>query len=138
MPNANLDVMVTYNVFSVTTFLSLLTDIKKLKNKVWYQRQRVTLSISYLRSPEHLAFWILPHTYKQFIYDQIQFMKLNKFKSTEINQLSRLISLFDITESSRSSLTKKFKVFIDEHDRRRNTSLVISIPTLKEFYESCK
>jgi hypothetical protein len=130
--------MVTYNVFSVTTFIEFLKDIKLLKLKPWFTKQRVTVSISYLRGPDQLAFWILPKEYISFVNDQVEYMKRNQFNKTEINQLERLLPLFDsVDENTRIELQKRFKLFADEHDFRRGTKLIESIPSLEKLYKSC-
>ena len=134
LPNAELDIMVTYNAFSVTTFDRFLEDIIKLKTCKWYQRQRVKVSISYLRYPEHLAVWVLPDTFKNYVDNQIAIMKKNKFTTTEINQLERILPLFD--KANKQTLQTRFKFFVDEHDRRRNTNFLKSIPSMETFYKS--
>jgi len=136
LPNAKLDIMVTYSAFSVTTFVKLLKDIKTLKGP-WYKRSRTTVSIGYLRNPSQLAVWILPYAYIYYIEDQINFMKENKFSSTEINQLQRIETLFKSYEGDNRSLQKLFKEFVDEHDKRRNTNFLKSIPHMENvYYES--
>jgi organic radical activating enzyme len=138
IPNAKLDVMVTYNIFSVTTFIDFLKDISVLKRKRWFQKQRVSVSIGYLRSPKQLAIWVLPKEYVSHIAEQLAYMKVNKFTKTEINQLERLVSLFDHNKETQDTLQQQFKMFVQEHDRRRGTNLTTSIPSLTSFYQSCK
>jgi organic radical activating enzyme len=139
IPNVKLDIMVTYNVFCVTTFIDFLKDINVLKQKPLFSRQRVNVSISYLRGPDQLAFWVLPTEFVSCIKNQLTYMKNNSFTKTEINQLSRLIPLFDsIDDNQRHELQHKFKIFVDEHDKRRNTNFIQNVPTLTEFYKSCK
>mgnify|MGYP006921278905 CR=1 FL=1 len=139
LPNAQIDVMVTYNVFSVTKFLMFLQDIKRINSKKFFVFPRIKVSISYLRTPNHLVPWILPTEYESYIVDQIAFMKSNKFTSTEINQLERVLQLIiSKRDEDKSHLRKCFNMFVTEHDRRRNTSFAESFPEMKEFLDLCK
>jgi organic radical activating enzyme len=131
IPNVKLDIMVTYNIFSVTTFDKLLYDITTLSKS----RNKVTTSISYLRHPEQLTVWVLPSTFDFYIIKQIEFMKKNKFRKTDINQLERILPLL-YQEYNRENLQQQFVRFVKEHDRRRSTNFVKSVPLLKLFYDS--
>jgi len=85
-----------------------------------------------------LAIWVLPKEYVCHIVEQLAYMKANKFRTTEINQLERLVSLFDHNSETQATLQQQFKMFVQEHDRRRGTNLTTSIPSLTSFYQSCK
>ena len=135
IPKVKLDIMVTYNIFSVTTFTDFLKDISELKAKSRFKKQ-VIMSINYLRSPDHLAVWTLPETYKKYAIEQLNYMKGNKFESIEINDIERIIPLFELYAEKKTDLQKKFKKFVIEHDRRRNTSFTLSVPTLKNFIDN--
>lgn len=136
--NVKIDIMVTYNVFSVTRFRMLLEDVEKI-NKRSYFRSKINYSISYLRNPEHLAVWVLPQEYRSYIEDQIKFMKSKRFKSTEINQIERILDLFlTMSEKDNSVLRKRFSMFVNEHDKRRQTVFVNSVPELTNFLRLCE
>jgi len=136
LPNADLDIMVTYNIFSVTTFKQFLEDINILKGP-WYKKTRTTVSISYLRNPSQLAVWVLPKEYTYYVDDQIEYMKKGKFTTDEINQLERIRSLFNNTTEDITELRRKFKLYVDEHDKRRNTNFLKSVPRMEwVYYES--
>lgn len=134
LPNAKLDIMITYNIFSVTSFLDFLKDIKKLKTKPWYKKSRVTVSISYLRNPSQLAIWALPKSYCSYLEQQVEYMKSNKFTATEINQLNRILTLFkNYDDFGKKDLAEQFKLFVKEHDKRRNTNFFSSVPDMEYF-----
>ena len=59
-------------------------------------------------------------------------MKKNNFKTTEINQLERILPLLE-ENKDRSKLHKQFIEFVNEHDRRRNTNFVESFPEMKSM-----
>lgn len=133
IPNVKLDVMVTYSAFSVTTFKDLLKDINAIKTP-WYKRSKVSVSIGYLRNPYQLAVWLLPISYITYIEDQIKFMKNNNFSSAEINQLERIETLVKEFGGDRKNLQHLFREFVDEHDRRRGTNFLNSVPNMDEIY----
>ena len=128
IPEVNLNIMVTYNVFSVTTFELFLKDVVELRNKF----KKVGVSISYLRYPEQLAVWVLPQSFGTYIKTQIEFMKNNKFKATEINQLERILPLLE-ENKDRSKLQQQFIEFVNEHDKRRNTNFLESFPEMSSI-----
>lgn len=133
LPYAEIDIMVTYNIFSVTTFDMFLYDVVKLKQTAWYKRNKVKVSIGYLRNPEQLSIWVLPETFSYYIRKQLEIMRNHNFTKTEVNQLERLLPLL---KQGNDELKQQFKEFVDEHDRRRGTNFLESIPSMRLFYES--
>lgn len=125
IPNAKLDIMATYNAFSVTTYESFLQDINTLKKRKWFSR--VKLSTSYLRNPNFLSIWVLPKQYGSYISRQIAYMKTNRFTASEINALERILELFDSTPQTNLS---EFLKFVNEHDARRRTSFTKTFPEM--------
>jgi organic radical activating enzyme len=126
IPGSKIDVMATYNAFSVTSYESFLVDIHKLKKRKWFSR--VSLSTSYLRNPSCLAIWVLPKRYSTYIKEQISFMENHRFTSGEINDLKRILDIF--LSSSQQGLLE-FLEFTKEHDLRRQTSFLKSIPDMQ-------
>ncbi len=136
IPHANIDVMVAYNVFSVTRFKLLMQDIESLNRRTFFN-SKIKFSIGYITYPEHLAIWMLPLEFKDYIIDQIDYMKKNKFTPTEINQLERLLDLFLSYSLDKEILRKRFKMFVSEHDKRRKTNFLTSMPEMENFYKLC-
>jgi organic radical activating enzyme len=128
IPNVKLNIMATYNVFSVTTYKLFLEDVNILKGRKWFSR--VSLSTSYLRNPNFLAIWVLPKQYSNYINEQIHYMKSNRFTAHEINELERILELF--VTPKQTSLTEFLK-FVNEHDRRRQTSFTKTFPEMKDL-----
>lgn len=128
IPDVKLDIMATYNAFSVTTYELFLKDINTLKGRKWFSR--VSLSTSYLRNPNFLSIWVLPKTYSDYINSQIVYMKRNRFTANEINELERILELFVTTEQT--NLTEFLK-FVNEHDRRRQTSFIKTFPEMQDL-----
>lgn len=139
LPNAHINIMATYTIFSVTQFLDFLKDIKKLNYKRFFMFPRISLATSYVREPEHLAVWVLPMEFDKYIISQIKYMKDNHFTSSEINQLERILSIFKQSHNKdKTVLQRKFYMFVNEHDRRRKTSFLSSFPEMTDFYETLK
>jgi organic radical activating enzyme len=133
LPHAEIDIMVTYNIFSVTTFDTFLYDVLRLKQTSWHKRNKVKISIGYLRNPEQLSIWVLPKEFSAYIHKQLEIMRNHNFTSTEVNQLERLLPLMS---TGNKKLQQQFKAFVDEHDKRRGTNFLKSIPTMHLFYNS--
>ena len=43
----------------------------------------------------------------------------------------------DINEGRNKNNRRDFKIFVDEHDRRRGTNFLETFPELTEFYNHC-
>jgi organic radical activating enzyme len=146
--------MITFNLFSVTSFNTLLQKI--LDWRVKYnsdtnesQWQRVRFDTPHLKEPSIYDMNILPkenfmpymHSHLQFIKDNIDDTDRTKFTSLEFEKFKRVVDYMETThyeEARLKSAHKNFYNWFAQHDKRRNTSLVESFPELKEFYENCK
>jgi len=73
----------------------------------------------------------LPDTFSYYIHKQLDIMRNHNFTKTEINQLERLLPLL---KQGDEKLKQQFKEFVDEHDRRRGTKFLESIPSMRLFY----
>jgi hypothetical protein len=128
LPAAKLNIMATYNAFSVTTYEEFLKDVNVLKGRKWFSR--VSISTGYLRHPSFLAIWVLPKSYAVYIEKQITYMKNNRFTACEINELTRILELFIATPQCEDDA---FLNFVNEHDRRRNTSFIKTFPSMQDL-----
>jgi organic radical activating enzyme len=128
LPAAKLNIMATYNAFSVTTYEEFLKDVNVLKGRKWFSR--VSISTGYLRHPSFLAIWVLPKSYAVYIEKQITYMKSNRFTACEINELTRILEMFVATPQCEGDA---FLNFVNEHDRRRNTSFIKTFPSMQDL-----
>jgi hypothetical protein len=108
------------------------------------------LDTSYLRHPRHQTVQVLPHQFKQNIFDQAQLAfyygipYYSKgyvgYSDLEIQKLKRTydwaISPIDAMELHKSRYN--FYKFFSEHDKRRGTDFCKSFPELEEFYHFTK
>ena len=148
-------VMSTYNALSVTTYKEFLQDMVDLKHRVYKKEEaghmcRLLVDIPYLRQPVHQSVFILPPKFQEHLYDQLTFMYRNMentkwadssgygFFEFEIEKLKRVYNFVQSNPEIPSDLTarKDFKLFVNEHDRRRGTNFKETFPDLVEFYES--
>lgn len=141
VPNAYFSIMSTYNALSVTSYMEFLKDVLIMKLKHHSKSRSIDIDIPYLDNPKWMSVRILPEHYKDLIAKQIKFMRDNHcqgkgFQNWEIDKLERIQYL--IKPNPEQSLLKDFVSFFDEHDRRRNTSLLATYPELAEFYNYCK
>lgn len=150
IPPLTIIVMSTYNALSVPRYKDLITNVYKLKeeyhNPYRYYGSSIILDSSYLRYPEHQTVKILDKTWANEVKEQAQLMDFYEqirvgldgygFTEIEINKLNRIHDwmLVDQDESVLKQNRKDFKIFVDEHDKRRNTNFLKTFPELKDFY----
>lgn len=150
--NPKIVVMATYNLLSVTTFQKFLEDILSLNKKFSTSKNHghpVGVSIPFLNNPPHQVVGILTPDFISCVQSQIEYMKANEIKKgqsgfyqSEIQQLERVLAVFESAVNNNSldkiRNRKDFVLFVDEHDRRRNTNFLETFPELSEFYFMCK
>jgi organic radical activating enzyme len=156
---ANVTLMCTFNLLSVTSFEQFLKDMLDLKVKYTTSTRENPLSVSipYLRNPTFLVCWILTEEFLEYIEDSISFMYRNMKKSPnssgfndyEIHALERVYYLMrdNILESldENSDIFNDiydrrtaFVEYIEEYDKRRNTNFLKTFPELELFFNQCK
>lgn len=146
--NAALTVMCTTNIFSLTTFHSLINLIYEMKLK--NPQNQIGIDSSILRFPHHLNLTILSSELKTSFDSSLSFMQTNRssntsqgFSDLEINRLKRLIEYVKSGPSNEDNLNvntarSDFYSFVNEHDLRRGTHFLKTFPQLQAFYSECK
>lgn len=161
IPGITFTVMSTYNALSVPSYITFLKDIYQLKQNAYnanssaypviggnnssiYQKiTPVLLDIPYLRWPQHQNVFILPKEFATVINEQVQYMYDhlgsygNTFSESEAEKLKRIYNLFVAHDVDETVNRTNFKLFVDEHDRRRGTNFLETFPDLAEFYKHC-
>lgn len=135
--NYDLTFMVTFNILSVFSFKKLLEWVSKLKE---VYGQRIKIDTSYLRNPVHQNVQMSGDFFDEF-YDDIEnyifindnFMDWEKDKIYRI----RLYKDSDKKDILEKDAWKDFIVFFNEHDKRRETSLLDTFPEIQKFYDFC-
>ncbi|NJO62358.1 MAG: radical SAM protein [Richelia sp. RM2_1_2] len=135
--------MITVSNLSLIGSKNLFEDILEQKNK--FSRRQVQIDTPYLRYPYFLAVDILPEQYKKYWQDVIDFMEshhdqVNGFADYEIDKSKRVLPIINSAPNTADTIKHKidFVKFVDEYDRRRNTSFFTTFPKLLEFYYQCK
>jgi hypothetical protein len=146
--------MITFNIFSVTSFNSLLEKILEWRSKYnnstnETQWQRVRFDTPHLKEPSIYDMNILPkdefmpymHKHLEFIKDNVNDSDRSKFTSLEYEKFKRVVDYMQSTHYEEEKLKearRNFYNWFTEHDRRRGTSLVDTFPELENFWKLTK
>ena len=145
--------MITFNIFSVTSFHLLLEKILEWRRKYnsnnnSTQWQRIRFDTPHLKEPTIYDMNILPkEKFMPFMYKHLQFMQAHqddadrtKFSSLEVEKFRRVVVYMASTHYEPLKLEQAHKDFYNwftEFDKRRNCSLPGTFPELKGFYKQC-
>jgi hypothetical protein len=145
--------MITFNIFGVTSFTSLLEKILEWRTKYnsdenETQWQRIRFDTPHLKEPAIFDMNILPKKeYMPYMHSHLEFIKQNlnnsdrtQFTDLEYEKFKRVVDYMETTSYEEDKLIlarKNFNAWFSEHDRRRNTSLVETFPEMQNFWELC-
>jgi organic radical activating enzyme len=145
--------MITFNIFSVTTFQTLLEKILEWREKYndvksgrW---QRIHFDTPYLKEPLQYDINILPkETYMSYMESHLQFIQDNlkegsktHFSTMEYEKFRRVVNYMKTTQYDIGKIRegrKDFWNFFKEQDRRRNVDFEASFPEMSDFFTLCK
>ena len=147
--------MITFNILTVTNFISLLAKILEwrtsypLKDTGNELRHRIRFDTPYLKEPLQYDMNILPkeqfmpfmQTHLNFIRKNIDDNSSSKFTILEYEKFKRVVGYMATTKYSAEKLQegrKDFYNWFTEYDRRRGTDFLKTFPDLASFYNSCK
>ena len=147
--------MITFNILTVTNFVSLLAKILEwrtlypLNNTGNELRHRIRFDTPYLKEPLQYDMNILPkeqfmpfmHTHLNFIRKNIDDNLSDKFTMLEYEKFKRVVGYMATTKYSAEKLKegrKDFYNWFTEYDRRRGTDFLKTFPDLASFYNRCK
>lgn len=153
LPKVTINVMATFNALSIFGYGKLIDKIFELKqkyqNKERYWISAIQLDTSYLRWPQHLSVKILEDDHKELILEYAK--KAFYYATPEFNhdhfgfsdvEVQKIKRLYDYAISKDGFDVKKnrndFVLFVDEHDKRRNTNFLETFPEFKNLYENVK
>ncbi len=157
VPDLKMTIMCTTNILSITSFKKLLEDVLALKKKHTnkHRNMPLTIDMSILRWPIHYCVSILPSKYADLMDDSLKFMIDNQenangnapydgFFIFEIEKMKRFIETIrqpinqEHTTLESTKAQQDFKLFVDEHDKRRGSYFLKTFPELEEFYRDCE
>ena len=147
---ADLTVMCTFNILSVTSFTDFLEKVLEWRKQYHDpKRRRIRFDTPYLKEPLQYDMHILPKEEFLPYFDNIlQFIKDNKddndttkFSDLEYERFRRVRNYFATVKYDDHKITegrKDFYNWFTEYDRRRNTNLLETFPEMTEFWNLCK
>lgn len=147
--------MITFNIFSVTTFKSFLEKfIEWRKMYGWYAdpvnpQHRVRFDTPYLREPIQYDMNILPkEEFMPYMHEALQYMKDNTddtradaFSTIEYEKFKRVVDYMAETVYSEEKLIegrRDFYNWFNELDERRDTDMLTVFPEMMPFYRQCQ
>jgi pyruvate-formate lyase-activating enzyme len=155
---SEISVMCTFNVLSVTSFISFLEKIlewrKMYKGIITNSedsssRRTIRFDTPYLKEPLQYDMHILPKDaflpyfdkILQFIDDNRDDADITKFSDIEYEKFRRVRDYFANIEYSEEIVNqgrKDFYLWFKEYDRRRGTDFLKTFPEMEQFYNQCK
>tara|TARA_B100000809_G_scaffold82189_1_gene80515 strand:- start:728 stop:2293 length:1566 start_codon:yes stop_codon:yes gene_type:complete len=144
----------TFNVFSVIgikDFLNGVLELRKFVNSMknipsknstynnYWERRRVNFDVPLLTYPAWQNINILTPKYQSYLQEAIKFMQTNHvsklgdllgFADFEIDKIKRNL---EYMQQNNSQSLEDFKLFFNEHDRRRNVNLLDYFPEYDEL-----
>ena len=151
--NSPITFMITFNIFSVTTFKEYLAKFLEWRNQYgWYddkKEHRVRFDTPYLRDPIQYDMNILPkEEFMPYMYDALKFMEenvddnaSNKFTTVEFEKFKRVVDYMAETVYPTRKLIegrRDFYNWFNELDKRRDTDMLSIFPEYSEFYKLCQ
>ena len=154
------------SVTSFKDFLSDAYDLIVKYTTAESRHQPLVVSIPYLRHPEHLSAWVLDSTFLHYMEECVEFMKKRTLitKNTDKpgvkdgyivtqsgfteDSVQEMVRVYEVMKNAITNgigrvhsivdLRRSFYQYIDECDRRRDTSFLTLFPEMAEFYYNCK
>jgi organic radical activating enzyme len=153
--NSPVTFMITFNLFSVTSFKSLLEKILEWRDTYdWYDdpvnpQHRVRFDTPYLREPLQYDMNILPkEEFMPYMEEALAFMKDNvddksskKFSTIEYEKFKRVVDYMRETTYPEEKLIegrRDFYNWFNELDERREADMLSVFPEMLGFYRLCQ
>jgi hypothetical protein len=153
--NSPITFMITFNIFSVTTFKEYLAKFLEWRKQYgWYDdkptdKHRVRFDTPYLREPLQYDMNILPkEEFMPYMYDALKFMeehvddnKPDAFTTVEYEKFKRVVDYMAETVYPESKLIegrRDFYNWFNELDERRETDMLAVFPEYMGFYRLCQ
>jgi len=147
--------MITFNIFSVTSFKSLLEKFLEWRKQYgWFDekphdKHKVRFDTPYLREPIQYDINILPkEEFMPYMHDSLQFMKDNvddtrpdAFTTIEYEKFKRVVDYMAETNYSEEKLIegrRDFYNWFNELDDRREADMLAVFPEMMDFYRLCQ
>ena len=145
--NSTVAVMTTINILSLPSFADFVEDVMDLRKQFnkSFEKNRIPLSINYLRWPQHLQCTLLDlETRKQYA-DDIEilcetYLKYNtseKYARLYLEEWDQIKRFCDYlrTEQVATHQRSNFVRYIQEYDKRRNKNFATTFPEFAQLLE---
>jgi hypothetical protein len=115
--------------------IKLIKEFRSPTNKA------ILIDMPYLRFPEHQTIFIMEPEHLHYIEEQIKVIEEQvPDKVLSEIELERIKRIYTVAQSSQdewqlNNNRKDFILFVNEHDKRRNTNFVQTFPEYKDLYE---
>lgn len=148
--NADITFMCTFNILSVTSFVSFLEKVLEWRKQYHDpKRRKVRFDTPYLKEPLQYDMHILPKEEFLPYFDKIlQFIDDNrdeddttKFSDLEYAKFKRVRDYFASIKYNDDRILEGRKDFYNwfiEYDKRRGTNFLATFPEMTDFFNQCK
>jgi hypothetical protein len=145
--------MITFNIFSVTSFKSLLEKFLEWRKLYGWDEERkqhiIRFDTPYLRDPIQYDMNILPkEEFMPYMHDALKFMEDNlddtradAFSTIEYEKFKRVVDYMAETVYTDEKLIegrRDFYNWFNELDDRRENDLLTVFPEMMDFYRLCQ
>ena len=140
--NANVVIMTTINILSLSTLQDFIDDIMQLRIQFnrGLENNRIPLSVNYLRFPPHLQCTLLTSVYRETLANKLELFsegwlkysspdKFARLYLEEYDQVKRLCDYLR-TEPEAYKYRADFLAFIKNYDERRGKNFKDTFPEL--------
>ena len=145
--NHDVLIMTTVNALSVSTmvdFLELIMEFRREFNTS-FEKNRIPISVNYLRWPPYLDARILPKDMKLLLSDNIynkaenctKYFSQDKYARIYLEELDQIKRFCDylLQEEDYTQQRMDFVDFIREYDKRRSTDFIKTFPEISKLLE---
>lgn len=145
--NSTVAVMTTINILSLPSFADFVEDVMDLRKQFnkSFEKNRIPLSINYLRWPQHLQCTLLDLETRKEIADDIEilcetYLKYNtseKYARLYLEEWDQIKRFCDYlrTEQVATHQRSNFVRYIQEYDKRRNKNFAKTFPEFAQLLE---
>ena len=140
-------IMTTVNALSVSTmvdFLELIMEFRREFNTS-FEKNRIPISVNYLRWPPYLDARILPKDMKLILADNIynkaenctKYFSQDKYARIYLEELDQIKRFCDylLQEEDYTQQRTDFVDFIREYDKRKSTNFIKTFPEISKLLE---
>jgi organic radical activating enzyme len=151
-----INLMITFNALTVSTFKSLLEKILEWRKKydgviipTSDSQRTIRFDTPYLKEPLHYDMNILPKDeFMPYMTECLEYIEANvddsdptMFQTVEYEKFRRVhdyMKTSDYGEEKINEGRKDFYNWFNEYDKRRNTNFLETFPEYEDFYNRCR